>query len=55
MVDFGEGTGGKGEFIEGMRYFRRKKPLNGRGAENFSNICGLTYCSQSRYVHSRHI
>jgi hypothetical protein len=27
MVDFGEGTGGKGEFNKEMRYFRRKKPL----------------------------
>ena len=42
MVDFGEGTGGKGVFNKGMRYFRRKKPLMVEGRKTFFKHLGLT-------------
>jgi hypothetical protein len=42
MVDFGEGTGGKGVFNKGMQYFRLKKPLKVEGRKTFFKHLGLT-------------
>jgi hypothetical protein len=42
MLAFGEGTGGKGVFNKGMRYFRRKKPLMVEGRKIFFKHLGLT-------------